>query len=62
MLKCKDFHVADQTGFFDIVRRKYEPIENVLERVNAWISSERITVLEQFSKLIAKRTRLFFGM
>ncbi len=44
MLKCKDFHVADQPGFFGI-GRKYEQIESILERVNEWISSEGISVL-----------------
>lgn len=44
MLKCKDFHASKQTGTFSLTR-KYEPIERVLERVNAWISSKEIRVL-----------------
>ena len=44
MLKCKDFQVEDQTEFFN-VSRKFEPIESVLERVNAWINTKNIKVL-----------------
>jgi hypothetical protein len=44
MLKCKDFH-AEQTSCFGVVSVPYEPIENVLGRVNEWISSEKIRVL-----------------
>jgi hypothetical protein len=44
MLKCKDFHADGRTKFLDIPRN-FEPIESVLERVNAWADSERIRVL-----------------
>ncbi len=44
MLKCKDFPVEDQTEFL-AVSRKYEPIESVLERVNDWIGTKKIKVL-----------------
>lgn len=44
MLKCKEFYPADITPHFALMR-KYEPVESVLVRINAWISSERIRVL-----------------
>lgn len=42
MLKCRDFDVKSTQAF---VGYKNEPIESVLERVNAWIDSEQIKVL-----------------
>jgi|GEM_PF-5941267 len=44
MIKCKEFQVKDKSVGL-VIRRKYEPIESVLERVNAWIRSETIRVL-----------------
>lgn len=44
MLKFKDFAQEDQTGFV-AVSRKTELMKSLLERVNAWLSSERIKML-----------------
>jgi hypothetical protein len=44
MLRCKDFPAKDRTAFLSL-SRKYEPTEDVLERLNAWISSQRIKIL-----------------
>jgi hypothetical protein len=44
MLKCKDFYAEDRTQFLEF-SRNWEPIDSILERVNAWISSAKIKVL-----------------
>lgn len=44
MLKCKDFDAVEQTESLAIVR-KFEPLESVLDRINAWVSAEKIKVL-----------------